>query len=365
MKKTTALLLSLSFLTGPMAHASAQSVLDKIRGNYFIIAGYPSSIVSNGPPQDGLISFVDFFATSAQTIAATNGVASCTAVPATGTASASVTIPTALQNFLGATGTFTMTYATPVVTVPAGWSGAGSLFQKRVQLTKAGSIAFAMEFNCNTNELFATISIPGDNIDSSTRDLNLYISKNGTATTADFLMTVTKSSRTELIDSQMVRLVTTDGVTFKVWNTTVTMRDTTHTCGGGSCGNQYSYERSVIHGNATTKIASLYTKMSSPDLTGASTISDRKALIAESSLATAAVSGHDFSASEPNQGAGTIEKSGCVNFVSQADPADGSYCVGVGASLTAPATSPLADITGDFTVNWVKTTLPSKMKWAN
>lgn len=362
MKNTNALILAAALLFSQSSQAAPSTVLDRVRDGYFLIAGFPSNVTSNGPPQDGLISLMDFFSTTAQSVAQANGVTTCEAVPATGTASGTVTVPTALTPFLGATGSVTITYQTPLVTIPAGWSGAGGHFAKRVLLTKSGGIAFAFEFNCGTNEVFTSISIPGDNITNSTRDINLYIKKNGAALSADFMMTVTLASRATLVDSQLVRLETTDGVTFKVWNVGVTLRDTTYTCGGGSCGDQYGYERSVIQGNSVTKMASLYAKFDKPTLVG--NTAAKTASVTDSSSATAAVASHDFSASEPGQGQ-SIEKTGCVNFSTRTDPASGAYCAGAGASLVAPTTGPLAHAAGSFTVDWVKTTLPSKMVFAN
>lgn len=364
MKNTSKLLLALSItLSSVSALATAQTVLQRVREGYFMIAGYPSTIISNGPPQDGLISFAQFFSTSAQTMAFSNGVTACSSVPATGTVSSTLTVPTNLQAFLGATAAVTMTYETPVVTVPSGWSGAGSLFQKRVKVTKSGGIAFVMEFNCNTDELFASISIPGDNIDNSTRDINMYIQKNGAVLAVDFLMTVTLNSRADLVDSQMVRLTTADGDNFKVWNVNVTMRDTSYNCSGVSCGDQYGYERSLFLGSASTKIASVYVKMDKPTV-GSGSISSKKAFITSSSTSANAVSSFDFSASEPSQGS-SVEKSGCVNFLTLADPSSGAYCGSVGSTLSAPATAPLANASGAFTVDWVKSSLLASMIFAN
>ncbi|MBC7372261.1 MAG: hypothetical protein H7326_11885 [Bdellovibrionaceae bacterium] len=346
------------------AVAAPQSLLDRVREGYFLIAGYPSTIISSGPPQDGLISLMEFFSSSAQTIAQSNGVAACAAVPASGTVAGSITVPASLSNFLGTTGAATLTYGTPVVTAPAGWNGAGSLFQKRVLVTRSGGIAFAMEFNCGTDELFTSLSIPGDNVTNSTRDINLYISKSGASVSADFLMTVSLSSRTNLVDSQLVRLVTTNGVVFKVSNTNVTMRDATYTCGGSACGDQFGYERSVMVGNATTKISSLYYKAVKPDLTGSPALATRKGLITEASTTAAAGADPVFSASEGSQNSSAI-KSGCVNFVTRTDPGTGAFCSGDGTTLPDPTAAPLADASGSFTVNWVKSTLASKMKYAN
>jgi hypothetical protein len=212
--------------------------------------------------------------------------------------------------------------------------------------------------------VFTAISLPGDNVDSSTRDINLYISKNGVALTADFFMTVTLSSRATVVDSQVVRLETTDGVSYKVWNIAVTMRDSSYTCSGTSCNDQYSYERSVIQGNTSTQAASVYAHFNHPDLTGASTVAAKKALVTDTSAATAAVASFDFSANEPSTGQ-SIEKSGCLSFSTLTDPATGSYCTGVGANLSAASSAPLSDTAGSFTVNWVKTTLPTKMFYAN
>ena len=365
MKNTSKINLTVCMtLTSVTALASPSSVLERVREGYFMIAGFPSTFISNGPPQDGLISVAEFFSSGAQTAAVSNGVSTCSAVPATGTVSATLDVPTALQNFFGATAAVTMTYETPQLTVPAGWSGAGSSFQKRVKITKSGGIAFVMEFNCDTNELFASISLPGDTIDNSTRDINMYIQKSGVALSVDFLMTVTLSSRATLVDSQMVRLTTTDGTAFNVWNVGVTLRDQSYTCGGGSCGDQYGYERSFFEGNASTKQASIYVKMDKPDLTGQSTISDKAATVSSSATSAAAVSSHDFSANEPNQGT-LVEKSGCVNFVTLSDPASGAYCSGSGSTLAAPSTAPLASASGSFTVDWVKTSLKDAMYFAN
>ena len=355
--------LSAITFTTELAYSAPSTILGRVREGYFLIAGYPSTIVSNGPPQEGLISLIQFFSSSAQTIASANGVSSCLVVPASGTASGTMTVPSALTPFVGATGTATIMYETPLVTAPTGWNGAGAKFAKRVKVTKTGGFAFVMEFNCGTNEMFTSLSIPGDNVTSSNRDLNMYVKKSGVALSVDFYMTVQLSNRTSLVDSQFVRLETTDGIAYKVWNVGVTMRDTSYLCGGSSCGDQFGYERSVIVGDSNTKMASVYAKVHKPAVSGS--IANKQLQLADANTASVAVGAKDFSVSEPNQGDAFLEKSGCVNFATPSvDPATSSYCPGVGSSLPVPA-APLVDSLGAVSVNWVKNTLATKMYFAN
>ncbi|CAN5430307.1 hypothetical protein BH10BDE1_BH10BDE1_05020 [soil metagenome] len=356
--------IALMAMSPATSQASANSVLDRVREGYFMIAGFPSTVTSNGPPQDGLISLMEFFSSSAQTIAAANGVTTCQVVPASGTASGTVTVPTALTAFLGSTGVATITYETPLVNAPTGWTGAGAKFAKRVKLTKSGGIAFVMEFNCSTNEYFTSLSIPGDNISTSTRDINLYIKKSGAALTADFFMTVTLASRATLVDSQAIRLETSDGVTFKVWNVGVVMRDNSYTCDGSPCSDQYGFEKSLIQGNSTTKIASVYAKLEKPNFGGAGNPTAKANFITDSTATGSATGSFDFATSEPNQGV-SVERTGCMNFTTRVNPANGAFCTGAGSTLAAPLTAPIADASGAFTVDWVKTTLKSKMVFAN
>ncbi len=91
---------------------------------------------------------------------ANGGYTNCTDLPSTGETS---------MTDMG--GTFRMVFGTPTKTVPSGYTGAGSTFEKRVTVQFDGTTFMNIEFNCNTNVGWLRFNEPGQ---STSRNIEVY-----------------------------------------------------------------------------------------------------------------------------------------------------------------------------------------------
>lgn len=292
------------------------------------------------------------------TIANDAGYENCSDLPSSGTASGTFEVPTSMQAFLGNATELeaALTFETPEGTVPASWDGGGELFKNRFSMTFTAvpTFKFAVEFNCGEDFMLAIFSLPGDTIASSVRDINLLINREGDAgISADFMMTVTRDSRVTVVDAQIVRLETDDGENFEVWNTSMRCRAASMFTNSG--GDNYGSQRTVMKGTASTQLISVYSKaIAATACTG----------ITETAVTSPVGSAANFSAAMPFNTTETATKTGCVDFNTKADPSAATYCSDHGSALTDP-TAPLADTTGSFSVDWVKSTMVTKMLLAD
>jgi hypothetical protein len=268
--------------------------ISTLRSQIFLIIGYPSTAVYNelnpsgGPPQDGLLGIMNSMFQGLASIASVNGVTTCESIPSTGSVTGSMTI---LTNTVSGT----LTYGTPSKAVPTGWTNAGTTYSKKVSFN-SDSYDLSVEFFCDRDSAYASMSVPGDTISGSTRILNLYYdTTDADALKVEFGMKVTHSSACDsgnVCDSQLMRVQTGASNQFHLWNSSFAYRT-----------NKYQAERMQINGNYSTHEMTSYYTFESDSFTNYADITGAN----ESATASA-----DFDFSQPTTADMTVR--GCIDY---------------------------------------------------
>jgi hypothetical protein len=143
---------------------------DLVRFLYFLINGPPASGYPTGfdGPESGLLGLIREVngPTALGGGLASAGFTTCASIPATGSAT-----------MTDSDGTFTMTFGTPLKTIPTGYTGAGGNFDKRVAVAFDGTNFMVTEFNCNTSVGYMRFAEPGGVVATS-RNLEVYYDTN-------------------------------------------------------------------------------------------------------------------------------------------------------------------------------------------
>ena len=174
---------SLGSVSFNQAHASgdilASGQAQQIRFLYMLINGpgpngYPAGMDG---PEGGLLGIIRMI-TGPDALGGglrESGYALCSQIPDTGEAS-----------MTDIDGTYRMVFATPLKTIPSGYTGAGGVFDKRVTVQFNGVTFMNIEFNCDTNVGWVRLDEPGmsparsieaywDTENSSAARLELYM----------------------------------------------------------------------------------------------------------------------------------------------------------------------------------------------
>jgi hypothetical protein len=127
---------------------------DEIRFMYWVINGPPNGVYPEGHdgPPGGLLGLIREI-TGPNALGGglmSAGYTSCTAIPSSGSVS-----------MTDEQGTFTMIFAIPRKTIPAGWPGAGETYEKRVIVKFDGTTFMDIEFNCSTEAGWMRFFEPG------------------------------------------------------------------------------------------------------------------------------------------------------------------------------------------------------------
>ena len=326
----------------------------------------------DGPPQSGIVGAAVTLAASLQTIATNGGVASCSAVPSSGTLTAN-----------DASGTSqTLTFQTPTHTVPSSWLNGGTAFQKRVKapltLTLAGTatpVVMAMEFNCDSSVSYLAITmtianggVAGQNGTGFTRNIAVFSGPVSASTNGfDVYYAEAVPSGSSIGTGQY--LVTGPAIrggmgmkieynptlsTFNAWSALI-----------GTTNNLTIVGHMIASGNYSTQQSSLYySGVAQTGTSGAIPISTMDAAqatsMADDSLGTATA--YDLAGDLSSVTTGTaIKKQGCVTF-SSPDTAPTSAALCSGFALSAASSAPAIDSTGKFSPDWLLSTLPTKLE---
>jgi len=330
--------------------ATAETYYTKPENDLYMLIGYPTTAIYNtltgggGPPQIGILGMMDKIAKGAITGITASGVKSCESAPTSGSFTGSATIQLTSTVNLTLTGNF----ATPSHTIPTGHTGAGSKYDKRIEMTfsdPSGSghtSKAAMEFVCGKDQAFIEFQIDGDSISSSYRTINMYIDSNtATSNKVEFMMKVTSTTGTTgtLYDAQLVRLdINKTASTFTLNGINFYYRNSTY----------QGYRLGIVgtaSGTASTYLTANSFGGSISGVTG--TTAD---------YTTVAASSKAFSTSFDASSGVTYQ--GCINFSTQSDPSATSLCSG--ASLSTPS-APVVDSTGGFTYTWMAANMNSKV----
>lgn len=183
--------MTFSFWSVPKANAegpgdAADQFKDLVRRWYFMVAGYPTAATyktltscseadyaagtCDAEPENGMIGLGNEFIVMAETIMTANGVASCSAIPSSGTQTGGYT-----HGGMGAM-TGTLTFCTPDKSAPTGYPNAGTAFDKCIQMTDASeNITVEVQFNCSSTEGWYGMAITEN---GGTRTLDFWYDNN-------------------------------------------------------------------------------------------------------------------------------------------------------------------------------------------
>jgi hypothetical protein len=266
-----------------------------------------------------------------------SGITSCANVPATGSFTTSV-----------GGNSVTIAWATPTHVIPTGYTGAGTTYEKRANMTMTdpslGAIKTGMEWTCGQDGGYMELSLSAGGSpqypQNATRVLNIWVdSANSSNIQAEFIMDVTETATPfTLYDSEVARInIDNTANTFKLWAVNTFNRS-----------NTYNGYRLALYGSPSSNQVSAYLDVPSSSAS----------LLAGSDVGfgTPAPSSYAFHLT-PSWTAATLQ--GCLNFSTQVDPASTAQC----ASYTlATPSAPLVDpSTGAFDYDWVENTLPGKI----
>jgi len=319
--------LALNTMIIPQSHAGTilgDNQENTLRFFYQLINGPPVSgdyAGSFSGPSDGLLGMIRQI-TGPSALGGgltTAGILTCADVPSTGTAAV---------NEGG--NTFLMNFQTPLITIPTGYTGATSTFDKRVTVQYNGTTFMNIEFQCGTNvgwlrffdnQAYATPSAArhvevfwDTELATSTKmDLYMYYEQ-GLATGNEYFSTKFETS----------------GTTFKIWITRAV--DYTGTSSDVST-------RAALFGDTSNDVVNAY--MLNFGSGAASTLTD---------------TGVNFTDNNDINLVGDLQ---CVNFNNGGIAADASGSCGA-LTLTAAGVPPI-DGSGDASINWVYSSMKSSM----
>jgi len=174
---------------------SPENLRDHVRRTYFFIAGFPDAATRDalqpGVNLGGMIGIVNDYLDIADQILIQNSIATCAAIPTTGTLSGTV-------NDEGTDYTVSLTLGSGVKVKPATFPSEGSSYQKRLEISIDGSKEMTVEFDCSRKAGWFSFKETG-----STRTINMfYDNEDSNQMYADFYMldsgTSNNSSRSSI-----------------------------------------------------------------------------------------------------------------------------------------------------------------------
>lgn len=302
-----------------------------VRFLYFLINGpgpngYPDGM---GGPDDGFLGMIRQI-TGPNALGgglSASGYSTCDSVPATGSAT-----------MTDEEGTFTMYFETPVKSVPSGYTGAGSTFNKRVTVQFNGTTFMNIEFNCATTVGWMRMAM-GENgmVTAPLRNIEVYWdTETSSAATLELYMYYEAGEATANGNEYfMTRFETETGNKYKFWIS----RAANFT--GTTSDNGF---RAVAYGDSTTDIVNSF-------LLYASNVN----AIGHTGVDVTGI--NDIFA--PDTSTGGDQQCLVMTDVTNVTEGVSGECSGLTLS-TAPA--PIIDGTGDYSVSWIADTTKMKAK---
>lgn len=314
------------------AHAvTALNQANLVRFMYWLINGPPSSGYPTGMdgPESGLLGMIREIngPTALGGGISSCGYSTCSAIPTSGSCS---------MNDGG--GTFTMSFSSPSVSVPSGYTSGSSSgsYDKRVQVNfndGTNNVNFMIaEFNCNSTSGYMRFTQPNDNSgnaitnQATTHNIEVYYDTNSSsATKMELYMFKTPSSlsSSNQMERFMVKFATEASSKFKIWITRYAYDGTNH-----------EGFRTAIYGDISNDLANVMMEYDqTPDAnTNVSVSTDTDDILTQ-----------DIHCIDFNDGGSATDATGNCGAL----------------TLTSPG-APIIDNTGDFSMEWVKDTLITK-----
>jgi hypothetical protein len=259
------------------------------------------------------------------------GYTSCTAIPSSGNVS-----------ITDNEGTFTIIFATPQRTIPAGWPGAGGTYEKRVIVQFEGTTFLDIEFNCSSEAGWMRFFEPGKtqsiarnievyydttNADNTKLELYMYYEPNGS-----------DPDMPDLTSEYFVaKFETAANNIYRIWITRA----------GEEAGTQMGF-RVTIHGSTT---------LAPGGLANVHMLFENGSYSDTSTEVTSDTGNIDVDQPTPGAG-GDIA---CIDFNNGGNALDGGTTCDDNGLVLSEAGTPIIDSNGNFSINWVASTLKSKM----
>jgi hypothetical protein len=305
-----------------------------------------------GPPREGLVrKFTDI----GEGFVSSLGYASCADIPASGTATVR-----------SGTNSGTATFKTPTQTIPSGWTGGGTAFDKRIDIDFSyimGSMSVPMKFVIEAScahagsALFAA-NMPQGASQGMERQINVWVgSKDDKKTGEVYVIEQNSANNARTSFSYHVDV---DEAAKKYWiwgaasthfaSSEVKAMDTINAVGNFQT-HQVSIRMKRFTGNQTGSGDSAYMAPDNFDHSGSSdavlgTITDFSGMLTP--------------VTSPTAGQVTAIQ-GCMDFDTPTTaPTSNAACAGLDFESTAP--TPVIDATGVFSSDWALRTAGSKLK---
>ena len=302
-------------------HAQANDILtggdgklpQHLRFMYFLINGAPNGYPQGMEgPDGGFLGMIRQITgpTALGGGLTSAGYSSCDSVPDTGSASM----------VEEGNGTYTMYFEPPLKTIPAGYTGAGGKYEKRVVVKFDGTTFFNIEFNCSTTVGWIRMNMGESNPTAGVqRNIEVYYDTTDSADARLELYMVNEPGVSTGNEYFVAKFQTASSETYKIW----LVRSYNKT------GTVYGF-RTAVHGNKTTSNVNAF-------------------FLSESGSIADTTTGH---ADNNNIGSGGDVQ--CIDYTTPASPVAGSGCGSLGLDATAGA--PINDSGDGFSIEWAGNT---------
>lgn len=321
-----------------------------------------TSDCTDAPPRSGLVDTAADIMSELQTMLNGAGITSCSAIPASGTASLTMSSGTSV----------TATFFTPTHSVPAAWSNGGTAYTKGVKLSMTianSTTLMAAEFACGTASAFVRLNMQvGSHAPGYYRYINIVSGeKSGGIKTAEVFISEVNPTNSRVRGAYALSLDINES------NTTYKIKGTVSVNDGSVGGMDYIN----LHGNYTTQNVSSFFKryvLTNNSYINGSTLA---AMSGATSAAVGTSANYNFtddwcnvqsySGGYPNcdstiaaQTAGTIvTKQGCIDVANPTTaPTSNAYCTGLTPS---DPDAPVIDSSGAFSPAWAINTMHTKI----
>lgn len=236
------------------------------------------------------------------------GYSSCSSIPSTGSAS-----------MTDSDGTFTMHFETPLKTIPSGYTGSGSKFDKRVVVDLDGTTFLNIEFNCDTTVGWMRMTMGDSGVTSGTlRNIEVYYDTNNSANSKLELYMYYEPGTSTGNEYFVAKFRTLSDSQYKFW----IIRSVDQDSGDEGF-------RAAAYGDSSSNNVNAYMQFSDGDITDTSTDYTDNGTVAS----------------------GDVQ---CIDFNTPDSPKAGTGCGSL--SLDSTAGSPIIDSADGFSINWTADT---------
>lgn len=282
-----------------------------LRFMYFLINGAPNGYPAGmDGPEGGFLGMIRQV-TGPTALGAglrTAGYSACNDIPASGSA----------EMVEEGNGTFSMFFEPPLKTIPTGYTGAGTTFEKRVVVQFDGTTFFNIEFNCSTTVGWIRMNMGENNPTSGTqRNIEVFYDTTDSTNAKLELYMFNEPGLTTGNEYFVAKFQTLSSSVYKFW--IVRAQNKT--------GNIYGF-RAAVHGDTSTDNANAFFMSESTTIDDTST-------------------GHTDTGNIDSASGGDVQ---CIDYTTPASPGAGAGCGSL--ALDADAGTPIINSGTGFHIDW-------------